>query len=132
MSRLFSERLAMKHIDIHTRIIVTDHGIELVQLAPPVNQPPPPTCSHSPDFATVVWHGETFTLTPKQRVIMALLWRSKQQGHDYLSSAYLLDEAGSDSTVGQIFRGSKAWGRLIVQGVLHGGPDGTYCLRPQD
>lgn len=118
----------MKHIDIHTRIVVTGDGIEIVRDQQPEQSKT--NCSHSPDFATVIWDNQEFYLTGKQRTIVALMMKSLEQGHRFLSGAYLLDEAGSDSTMGQLFRNNPAWGGLVCQGVLHGGPDGTYCLRP--
>ena len=121
----------MKSIDILTRIMVTAEGIELLPTpAPNASTSTPKPYSHSPDFASVVWGGYEYRLTPKQRIVVALLIKSLEQGHRFLSGAYLLDEAGSDSTMGQLFRNNPAWGGLVCQGVLHGGPDGTYCLRP--
>jgi hypothetical protein len=87
--------------------------------------------AHSPDFATVRWNGETYTLVGKQRVIVASLWQARENGTPHLTGAFLLEEADSvGSRVADLFKRSPAWGRLVCRSVLHGGEAGCFCLPP--
>jgi len=131
--RTTRERLKLKGIDLEIHMPdgqeisgVADEG-DVVIVRPDLSRP-----SHSPDFATVTWNGVVYTLTPKQRLIVALLWKAWEDGNTFLSGAYLLERADSDqSRMSHVFRGSPAWRTLVVPGELHGGPADTYCLAPE-
>jgi hypothetical protein len=87
--------------------------------------------AHSGDFATVRWNGTVYTLTPKQRIVIAILWQAAEEGLPYVGGHYLLERADSDqSRLSLVFRDSPAWRKLIVPGELHDGPSDTYCLAP--
>lgn len=97
-----------------------------------VVHPPRPLSAHSPDFATVRWNGREYMLTPKQRAVVAVLWRAREDGVPFVSGDLLLEEADSVGTrLTDLFRRSPAWGELVCRGVLHGGPVGTFCLPPE-
>jgi len=88
--------------------------------------------THSPDFSAIHWEdGQTYTFTPRQRPAVALLWQAKEDCTHFVGSASLLEAAEVNTTrMSDLFKGSAAWGKVIVQGVLHGGPAGTYRLAP--
>jgi hypothetical protein len=92
----------------------------------------PATCgasSHSPDFSSVVWRGQVFTFSPKQRLIVAALWRAREQGYLYLSSDVLLEAAESDGgKVRNLFAKHPAWGEFVLPAVAESGTPGTYRL----
>ena len=84
---------------------------------------------HSPDFASVVWRGERFTFSRKQRLVVAALWRARQEGYDWVSSETLLVAAESEGgRVRNLFSRHPAWGTLIVPAIDTGGAPGTYRL----
>jgi hypothetical protein len=79
----------------------------------------------------VRWNGARYNLTPKQRLVVCLLWRAWEEGTTDLSGAYLLERAESEqSKLWYLFRGSDAWGSLIVSSEPHGGPSDSYRLAP--
>lgn len=81
--------------------------------------------SHSEDFRSVSWFGETFTFTTKQAAILAALWAAQENGTPELSQEYLLDCAGSAGTrLRDLFRAHVAWQTIIVSG----SKKGTYRL----
>ena len=83
----------------------------------------------SPDFSCVVWRGERFTFSRKQRLVMAALWRAREEGYDWVSSETLLEAAESDGgRVRNLFARHPAWGTLIVPAMDAGGSPGTYRL----
>jgi hypothetical protein len=93
--------------------------------------PTRPGAPHAPDWSSVVWNDVRYMLTPKQRLVVAELWRAWEAGIDFLSGAYLLERAESDqSKLWYLFRKSPAWGTLIVPGEPYGGPGDTYRLAP--
>ena len=90
-----------------------------------------PQRSHSPDFASVNWHGSVFTFSPKQRTVIATLWRAMEDGYHYVGGDALLVEAESDcKKLRTLFGDHPAWGRFVVVGVTTGGKSGTYRLAP--
>jgi hypothetical protein len=98
----------------------------------PSAAPPSPLANaHSPDFACVRWNGRVYSITPKQRRIVAVLWQAWEAGAPFVSGAYLLERADSDQgRMSALFRDSPAWQTLVVPGHLHGGPADSYCLAP--
>lgn len=86
---------------------------------------------HAPDWSSVVWNGARYKLTPKQRMVVVALWKAWEEGTHFLSEVYLLNKADSDQPkLSHLFKGSDAWGELIVRGELHGGEFDTFCLTP--
>ena len=103
----------------------------LIPAAAAPQPPPAPRTLHAPDWSSVVWQGTRYILTPKQRLVIAELWRAWEDGTGFLSHAYLLEKAETDQQkMYYLFRGSPAWGALIVPGEPHGGPVDSYCLAP--
>ncbi len=89
---------------------------------------PEPSASivaHSPDFSSIRWtDGEVYTFTPKQRPVAEALWQAMEDGTHFVGGAALLELAEANaSRLRDLFRKSKAWGRVIVQGRT-----GTYRL----
>jgi hypothetical protein len=96
-----------------------------------IERPDPSRPHHAPDFSSVIWNGKLYTLTPKQRMVVCILWRAWEDGTTYRSASYLLEKAESDQTrLSQLFRDSQAWNNLIVPGEIHDGPADTYRLAP--
>lgn len=113
------------------------HLPEAQPAGPPVELPataePPPAGrrAHAPDFATVVWDGELYTFTPRQRSVVAALWRAREDAYHFLTQEELLEAAESEGKrLRDLFRWHPSWGRLIVSGVPYGGRLGTYRLAP--
>ena len=76
---------------------------------------------HSVDFRSVVWDGIPYALTGTQAAIVAILWAEWQAGTPEVSQAALLEGVGSlTARVRELFRGSPAWGTLIVSGSRKG------------
>jgi hypothetical protein len=85
--------------------------------------------SHGQDFAAVNWNGTVYSFTPKQRIIVAALWRAREEGYGWLSQEALLEVAESDcGKVRDLFRHHPAWGTMIVSAIHYGGPLGSYKL----
>lgn len=76
---------------------------------------------HSGDFRSVVWDGVPYSMTGTQAAIVAILWAEWQAGTPEVSQAALLEGVGSlTARVRELFRGSPAWGTLIVSGSRKG------------
>lgn len=89
----------------------------------------PVDLKHSPDFACVVWRGQEFTFSRKQRLVVAALFRAWDDGVRWVSQDNLLDAAESDGgRLRNVFARHPAWGTLIVSGMDEGGTPGTYRL----
>lgn len=103
------------------RVIVEKVGAAERQGSPPA--------SHSADFASFSFRGVTYTFTPLQRSVVAALWRAREDGHDFLSNAELIEVCGSaQAQVYDLFRGHPAWRTLIVPGHECGGNLGTFRI----
>jgi hypothetical protein len=78
----------------------------------------------------VEWNNRRYTFVgQKQRVVVAALWRAREEGEDCVLAEVLLTLADSDGgKVRDLFRRHPAWGELIVPGHLCGGPPGSYRL----
>lgn len=87
--------------------------------------------AHTEDFTSVRWNGVLYQLTPKQRDVIAILWESHEEGIPCVSGTALMEAAECGKLSG-LFKGSPAWGKLIVQAHLHGGRFGTFRLAPTD
>jgi hypothetical protein len=85
----------------------------------------------SPDYAAVVWRGQRYTFSRKQRRAVALLFQAKDDGYNYVSQEMLLDAAESDQLrLRELFRDHPCWGTMIVSGLEDGGRQGTYRISP--
>ncbi|MFO0933088.1 MAG: hypothetical protein U1E39_10310 [Planctomycetota bacterium] len=74
--------------------------------------------SHSPDFASVRWDGQTFAFTPLQAAVVAVLWRAWEAGTPALRAESIGERAGSAADrfrLDLLFRGHAALGTLIVR-----------------
>lgn len=120
---------------LHGSARLTNGRVEL-SLTVPIDAPLPapatgPGPTRGPDFAAVNWFGTVYTFSGKQRSVVAALWRAKEEGYEWVSQEALLEAAESDcSRLRDLFRGHPAWGSMIVQAMLHGGPAGAYGLAP--
>lgn len=124
-------------------VIILQVPIDNERKAAPENSVPAPNVtpcsklskvSHSEDFASVLWiDGKNYPFTLKQRPVIAMLWHAMMEGTHFVSSGALLEAAEVNAErLRDLFRGSKAWGKVIVQGMLHGGPIDTYRIAPLD
>lgn len=76
---------------------------------------------HSVDFASVLWNGTLYTLTPAQGAAVRALWRAARNGTPDLRQETILEAAGSDGgRLSKLFEGHPAWGKLIVPGAAKG------------
>ncbi|HPC93325.1 MAG TPA: hypothetical protein PLU87_00150 [Sedimentisphaerales bacterium] len=89
---------------------------------------PKTTCSatHSPDFRSVYWYGQTYTFTPSQAACVKVLWESWERKCPDVGDATLLEAAECDTKrLDHLFRDHRAWGAMIVKGR----GKGTHRLR---
>lgn len=89
-----------------------------------------PSPSHALNFETITWNGKRYNLTPKQRIIVAILWQAWESGHPFVAGGYLQEQAKSDSRMSALFKQNGCWNTLVAPGGAHRGPTGTYCLTP--
>lgn len=76
------------------------------------------TRSHSADFASVRWDGQTFVFTPLQAAVVAVLWRAWEAGTPSLRAESIGAKAGSAADrfrLDLLFRRHSALGTLIVR-----------------
>ena len=74
-----------------------------------------PEATHSADFSSVYWYGETYTFTPTQKAAIRLLWEAKDNRTPDLGQDYILDEIGSDSKrLRDVFKSHPAWKKMIT------------------
>jgi hypothetical protein len=90
---------------------------------PPAAPPPTPGPSPAPtgfprhckDFRFVHWFGTDYTFTPTQAAVVRQLWEAWEDGTPGLGQETLLEGAGSTGDrLRDVFRGSPAWGTLVV------------------
>ena len=75
----------------------------------------------SADFRTARSSDDRLDLTPSQARAVEIFHRQLLLGDEELSQHYVLEQAEVDSkTLYQVFRRSRAWGRLIVAGSARG------------
>lgn len=73
--------------------------------------------SCSPDGTTVRWHGERFTFRAMQARAVRILWDAMEADTPDIRQDSILEEIGSESRrLSDVFRGSPAWGKVIVPG----------------
>lgn len=83
--------------------------------------------SHSPDYRQVVTGGIVYFPTQNQAIIISMMHAEHQRGRGEVEGAWLLRRTDiSCSRMGEVFRHSPAWKRLIVPGTSRG----TYSLLP--
>jgi hypothetical protein len=122
--------------DEHAALVVvhTREGHVLTLTVPPASagvpqerpEPAPdPDVGHSPDFRSVRWHGRQFAFTRAQAAAVSLLWDAWRAGAPDVGDE-LLRRATDTASINlrDSFRGSDAWGVLIVPG----GTRGTHRL----
>lgn len=78
----------------------------------------------SPDFRNIT-AALSFALTEDQAECIKILWKAKQEGIDELTNDYILVQAGiidknMTKKMSDVFKKSKAWNTLIVQGSKRG------------
>jgi hypothetical protein len=94
-------------------------GGELPTAGPPPTPAAPPAGAdfprHSSDFRSVRWFGADYTFTPTQAAVVRQLWEAWEDGTPALGQETLLEGAGSTGDrLRDVFRGSPAWGTLVV------------------
>lgn len=106
--------------------VVTADGVVRITVEVSADTPPQPW--HSADFREVRWPGlGDFAPTPKQALVVARLWRAREEGEGPVGQRELLQAADSDcDRLVDLFKGSPSWGRLVVPL-----KDGTYRLPEQ-
>jgi hypothetical protein len=70
---------------------------------------------HSPDFASIRVGQDTYTFTPKQRPVIAVLWSAWEHATCWVGHAHLQEAAETDGRIVDLFKGHPAWGKLIVK-----------------
>ncbi len=84
--------------------------------------------THSKDFRSVNWYGETYSFTKTQAIVVSDLWEAWKNGTPDIGDDTLLTEAGSDQGLRELFRTDPgrdsprhpAWGGMIVEGQSKG------------
>jgi hypothetical protein len=70
---------------------------------------------HSCDFSFIHWYGTDYHFTAAQAAIVAILWREWTKGTPDVRHETLLEETGAAAKrFADLFKGSPAWGTLIV------------------
>jgi hypothetical protein len=84
-----------------------------------------PPFTHSADYRSIRFNGQTHTLTTNQATIIRILHEAFQRGTPSVGKAMLLGAVEAEtSRVRDSFKGSPLWGTLVVKG----GRRGTYRL----
>ena len=102
-------------------VIITDNGLATgspIGIATPWDF----MLRHSKDFRSVVVRDREFTLTKRQAKVVKVLYEAYQNGTTELSEEQItrdIDEPGS--RLRDSFRGSDAWGNLVIPGKHRGG-----------
>jgi hypothetical protein len=83
------------------------------------------SASHSPDFRSVCWFGETYEFTPTQAACVKILWECWKQGSPMIGESTILDRArSSGDRLRDVFRSNRvchpAWGKMIRPGDRRG------------
>jgi hypothetical protein len=74
-----------------------------------------PAVRFSDDYRTAYWFGETIPLTETQARAVQHLWEAYKKGTPDVAHDTLLTACGSDGVkISDVFKGSLAWGRLII------------------
>ena len=77
--------------------------------------------SHSPDFRSVRWFGQSYSFTPNQAACVKMLWEAWERGTPEVGGQTLLDAAdASTERIDVVFRGCSAWNTMIVSGNTKG------------
>ena len=85
--------------------------------------------AHSLDFASVTWFGRSYSFTPTQRRIVAVLWNAWESCTPDIGEQSLLTEADSESpTLKAVFGKHPAYGTMICRSSQHGGRPGCFRL----
>jgi hypothetical protein len=131
--RLIREHLTLKGADLFLRLpsgemIAADASEANVVLERPDLSRP----SHAPDWSSVRWNSARYNLTPKQRLVVCLLWRAWEDGTTDRQRAPTCWSGRSPSSrsSGTCSASSDAWGSLIVSSEPHGGPSDSYPPGP--
>ena len=107
------------------RLLVRLADGRTLQLPFPVVSIGGPGRRHSLDFCSVAWDGRVYVFTPNQTAIVKALWDAWEAGTPCVHGATLLEFADCKSNkMSDAFKGSPAWGTLIVEGPVKG----TYRL----
>jgi hypothetical protein len=79
------------------------------------------TFRHSPDYRSVILCGKQFSLTPQQAQVVEILHEAYENGTPEVGQAYLLEQVATPSSrLRDTFKGSSAWGELIIPGTTQG------------
>jgi hypothetical protein len=93
------------------------------------------SCSHSPDFRSIVWYGWRYDgpdgFTSMQALVIRALWEARQTDTPDVETKALAkaaNTAASTFRVKDLFRGHK----ILADGVLHDVRRGVWRLRTPD
>ena len=85
--------------------------------------------THSEDFRSVVWFGQSHTFTPTQAACVKILWEAWSNQTPELGQAHILETARSKAQrLQDLFAKHPAWKTMIVRGEKKG----TFRLRSPD
>jgi hypothetical protein len=101
----------------------------------PVREPRGPACTHSPDFSSVLWYGQTHVFTASQATAVSLLWAEWEKDPKArlgLREKTIGEKIGSENqryrllyTFRQKTRLHSAWGTMV-----HAQGNGFFFLAP--
>ena len=79
----------------------------------------------SPDYASVIFEGRTYTLGPAERVGFRVLFEASQKGIPEVSGSHVLDIVLEEvetrpRSIAELFRRSGVFGKLVIQGSRRG------------
>jgi hypothetical protein len=73
-----------------------------------------------PDFRSVRWRGSDYVFTAAQAHIVRMLWEAWIAGTPDVGDETATAAAGTERKMKEVFRGSAAWGVMIVEGATKG------------
>jgi hypothetical protein len=129
-SRLFAEAMAIVRLvfgaqdPLASITIRTASGRRIYLSAPlgasapaaPVS-PPARKRTHSSDYRSVSWDGDTHHFTPLQAAIVRQLWQAMENGTPGIGGETLFEAAGSadeQRRMDHVFRNHPAWRTMII------------------
>ena len=75
----------------------------------------------APDFASIIWKGEVYSLSPRQAKVIKILKEQYDKGPPELSEQYIMEKLGTPSSnLKDTFRKSDLWKKLVIPGKKKG------------
>ncbi len=114
--RVMEEQIARSKRALARQKLPADCLVALVAAQGPTSEREGAVFCASPDYREVSLRGNKFALSTNQARVVELMHRHQSAGDLSMGQGYVLEELGIKSkSLYQVFRGSSAWGALIVK-----------------